>query len=332
MPAKITKMIDAAIVGLGRWGQNHVNSIQGKSDRLRFVRGVVRHPDAVRDFADKHRLAMSSDYAELLSDPKIQAIVLATPNSLHADQIVAAAHAGKAVFCEKPLALTRADAERAVQACRQSGVVLGVGQDKRFWPSMRELKRVVESGELGEVLHVEGHFSNDNARKYSIGWRESPGEAPAGSMTSTGIHVLDAFVNLVGPVRRVQAQLISRQSQSILLDTLAMLLEFENGVSGVLCSVRVTPLYWRVHVFGTEGSAEALGDTGLVLHAGGARPRRLSFDPVNALHYELEAFADAVAGGAAYPVPTSQMVQTVSALEAITQAIKSRAPVTLPPS
>lgn len=320
-------MINAAIVGLGRWGQNHVNSVQGKSERLRFVRGVVRHPDAVRGFAEQHGLALSSDYAELLEDPQIQAIVLATPNSLHADQIVAAARAGKPVFCEKPLALTRADAERAVQACRQSGVALGVGQDKRFWPSMRELKRVVESGELGEVLHVEGHFSNDNARKFSISWRESPDEAPAGSMTSTGIHVLDAFVNLVGPVRRVQVQMVTRRTQPAPLDTLAMLLEFENGVSGMLCGVRVTPLYWRVHVFGTEGSAEALGDTELVLHTSGAKPRRLSFDAINALHHELEAFADAVAGRAAYPVPPLQMIQTVSALEAIAQAIKSRAPV-----
>ncbi len=322
-------MINAAIVGLGRWGQNHVNSIQGKSERLRFVRGVVRHPDAVREFADKHGLALSSDYSELLEDPQIQAIVLATPNSLHADQVVAAARAGKPVFCEKPLALTRADAERAVQACNEAGVALGVGQDKRFWPSMRELKRVVDSGELGEVLHIEGHFSNDNARKFAYSWRESPDEAPAGSMTSTGIHVLDAFVNLVGPVRRVQAQMITRQTRPAPLDTLSLLFEFENGVSGVLCGVRVTPLYWRVHVFGTEGSAEALGATELVLHASGAKPRRLQFDPVNALHFELEAFADAAAGRAPYPVPTSHMIQTVSALEAIAQSIKSRAPVTL---
>lgn len=121
--------------------------------------------------------------------------------------------------------------------------------------------------------------------------------------------------------------MVTRRPQPAPLDTLAMLLEFENGVSGVLCGVRVTPLYWRVHVFGTEGSAEALGDAELVLHASGAKPRRLGFDPVNALHYELEAFADAVAGRAAYPVPPLQMIQTVSALEAIAQAIKSRAPV-----
>src|SRR5678816_1183247 len=121
-------MLDATIVGLGRWGQNHANSVQALSDRQRFTR---------------------------------------------------------------------------------TGVQLGVGQDKRFWPSMRELKRVVDSGVLGDLLHIEGHFSNENAsRKLQYGWRESPAEAPGGSITATGIHVLDAFVSLLGPVRRTTAQRI----------------------------------------------------------------------------------------------------------------------------
>src|SRR4051794_3196581 len=124
-------MLDAAIVGLGRWGQNYVNSVQGESKRLRFTRAVVRNPDKSRDFADKHGLRLSTDYAELLADPSIGMVVLATPNSQHPEQIIVAAKAGKAVMCEKPLALTRADAERAVHACKNAGVLLGVGQDKR---------------------------------------------------------------------------------------------------------------------------------------------------------------------------------------------------------
>src|SRR5688500_17662876 len=121
-------MINAAIVGLGRWGQNLVNSVNG-SDLVRFTRGVVRNPDRVRDFATQRGLTLSSDFAALLADTGIDAVVLATPNSLHAEQIVAAAGAGKGVFCEKPLALTRADAERAIAAWRNDGVALGVGQD-----------------------------------------------------------------------------------------------------------------------------------------------------------------------------------------------------------
>ena len=323
-------MINAAIVGLGRWGQHHVNSVQGVSERLRFTRGVVRHPEKVREFAAKHGLRVSSDYAELLTDRDIKMIVLATPNSLHPAQIVAAADAGKAVLCEKPLALTRADAERAVEACARTGVPLGVGQDKRFWPSMRELKRVVDSGVLGELLHVEGHFSNENAsRNLHRGWRESPLESPGGSITATGIHVLDAFINMIGPVRRVMTQHILKRPPPESLDTLAITLEFENRVSGVLCGVRATPMFWRVHVFGDRGSAEAVGPNGLIVHMSGAEPERRTFGPVNALRSNLEAFADAIEGRAVYSIPVAQMIDVIAGLEAIVASMESGSAVTL---
>jgi len=315
-------MLDAAIVGLGRWGQNHVNSVQGASERLRFARGVVRNPDKSREFADKHGLHLSSDYAEVLADPKIKIVVLATPNSQHPAQIIAAAEAGKAVLCEKPLALTRADAERAVHACQKAGVLLGVGQDKRYWPSMQELKRVVDSGVLGEILHVEGHFSNENAsKKLHYGWRESPAESPGGSITATGIHVLDAFINMIGPLARVSAQQILKRPPPESLDTLALTFEFANHVSGVLCGVRATPLFWRVHVFGNEGSAEAIGPNELIVRMSGGKIERRTFEPVNALRANLEAFADAIEGRAEYPISTAQMVDVIAGLEAIVAAV-----------
>src|SRR5271165_6249599 len=103
-------MIDAAIVGLGRWGQTLVESVQGKSDRLRFTRAVVRSPEPHRRFAEASGLALTSDFAKVLDDPSVTAVVLATPHSLHCGQIIAAASAGKHVFCEKPLTLTKAEA------------------------------------------------------------------------------------------------------------------------------------------------------------------------------------------------------------------------------
>jgi len=315
-------MLEAAIVGLGRWGQNYVNSVQGASTRVRFTRAVVRTPDKSREFADKHGLRLSTDYAELLADPAIRIIVLATPNSQHPDQIVAAALAGKAVMCEKPLALTRADAERAVRACKEAGVLLGVGQDKRYWPSMQEMKRVVDSGVLGEVLHVEGHFSNENAsKKLQYGWRESPAESPGGSITATGIHVLDAFINLIGPLRRVSAQHILKRPPPESLDTLSLTFEFANRVSGVLCGVRATPLFWRVHVFGNQGSAEAAGPNELIVRMSGGKVERRTFEPVNALRANLEAFADAIEGRVEYPISTGQMVDVIAALEAIVASV-----------
>ncbi|MEO7728837.1 MAG: Gfo/Idh/MocA family oxidoreductase [Burkholderiales bacterium] len=319
-------MLDAAIVGLGRWGQNYVNSVQGASSRLRFTRGVVRNPEKSREFAEKHGLRLSTDYAELLTDPSIKIIVLATPNSQHPAQVVAAAQAGKAVMCEKPLALTRADAEYAALACQKAGVLLGVGQDKRFWPAMQELKRVVDSGVLGELLHIEGHFSNENASKsLHYGWRESAAESPGGSITATGIHVLDAFINLIGPLRRVCAQQILKSPPPETLDTLAITCEFANRVSGVLCGVRATPLFWRVHVFGNRGSAEAVGPDELIVRMSGGKVERRTFEPVNALRANLEAFADAIEGRAEYPIPTAQMIDVIAGLEAIVEAMGSNA-------
>ena len=127
-------MINAAIVGLGRWGRTLVTSVQGKSDRLRFAMAVTRDPERSRDFLERHGLAPVSALEAALADNDIDAVVLATPHSQHADQIVAVAATGKAVFCEKPLTLTRAEAERAVAACRDAGIVLGVGTDKTLFP------------------------------------------------------------------------------------------------------------------------------------------------------------------------------------------------------
>jgi predicted dehydrogenase len=322
-------MINAAIVGLGRWGRNLVRSVQGVSERLRFVRGVARHPESAREFAAERGLELSADLAEALADPRVEAVVLATPHSLHVDQVVAAARAGKAVCCEKPLALTRAEAQRAVAACRDAGVVLATGQDKRHWSSMRELERVVESGRLGEILHVEGNFSNETSTQFPVAWRESPAESPGAGMTATGIHVVDAFVNLVGPVRRVRALLIERKANPAPLDTVSVLLEFVNNVSGVLCTIRTTPSFARVHVFGTRGSAEAAGERELVLRMAGALPERRTLEAVDTLRAELEAFADAIEGRAPYPVTTTQMIDAVAAMEAINRSMESGAPVTI---
>ena len=115
-------MIRAAIVGLGRWGQNLVASVQGKSDAIRFVAGATRTPEKAQAFADAHGFPLHESYEKLLADPAIDAVVLATPHTLHAGQIIAAAKARKHVFAEKPFALALRDAEAAVRACAENKV------------------------------------------------------------------------------------------------------------------------------------------------------------------------------------------------------------------
>jgi predicted dehydrogenase len=316
-------VIDAAIVGLGRWGRSLVESVQGKSDTLRFVLGVEPEIGIAREVAAKHQLQLTRAFEEALADPSVDAVVLATPHSLHLPQVLAAAAARKPVLCEKPLALTHADAQQMIDASRRAGVVLGVGHNRRWWPAMRELKRVVESGELGSLLHIEGHNSNENSNAVAGGWRTLAAESPGGGMTGAGLHALDAMVGIAGPLKRVQAQLIERKPPPAPQDTAAALLEFESGVSGLLATVRATPFYWRVHAFGTKGNAEVLGETELVLRMSGARPERRSLAAVDSLRAELEAFADAVQGRAAFPISPAQMLDTVTAFERVVDALRA---------
>src|SRR6201986_1195916 len=112
-------MIDAAIFGLGRWGKTLVEAVQGKSEKIRFTRAVSRDPAQHRDFLETHHLLVGS-FAEALADRSIKAMVLATPHTQHVDEVVPAAGAGKHVFCEKPLALTREGTARAIGACREA--------------------------------------------------------------------------------------------------------------------------------------------------------------------------------------------------------------------
>ncbi len=322
-------MIKAAIVGLGWWGKNIADAVQGKSSKLQFVHGVTQELDATRDFAKTKGFRLSATLEEALADPEVQAIVLATPHSLHADQVVQVARAGKAVFCEKPLSLTRADAQRAVDACKAAGVPIGVGQNKRFWPSTVEMRRVIASGVLGRIMHVEGHYSNEHSSKFFAPWRDLPSETPGAGMTGTGIHILDAFANIAGPAEKITAQFIAHREGADPRDTVSVLFKFKNNISGFLGAVRASPLYFRIHVFGDEGSVEALDETRTIIRLKGGKTEVKDFPKIDSIRAEIDAFADAVAGVAPYPITTDEMVNTIASFEAIINSIKAGETLTL---
>jgi len=318
-------MIDCAIVGLGRWGKTLVEAVQDKSDKIRFTRAVSRDPAQHREFLETQHLLAGSSLAEALADKRVKAVILATPHTQHVDQVVAAAASGKHVFCEKPLALSRDGARRAVDACRDASVVLGIGTDKRYFPAIAEVIRLVESGELGRLIHVEGNFSNEVAAGFAA-WRESVDETPAGGMTGTGIHVLDALVRIAGPVRRTHTQFLSLKPGPDPWDSLSVLLEFASGVGGTLAAVRSTPMFFRVQAFGRNGSAEAVSRTDIIIRKSGAEAIRLKFaekNSVDSVRINLEHFADAIDGRAPYPVTPEVILNVTNAFVAIADAIRT---------
>ena len=315
-------MIRAAIVGLGRWGRSLVASVQGKSKDLRFVLAHTRTRATAEDFCRSQELALVDSYEKLLADRNVDAVVLATPHSLHESQIIAAAAAGKHIHVEKPITLDRASADRAVDAARKAGVVLAVGYCRRFHPSVVEVRRRLAEGRLGTVISMVAQHT------------AAPEEAPGGALTAVGVHALDHMIEFAGRVRDVRC-VTARNIPGPSDDTTTVMLRFDGGATGLIfCSV-ATATSFSFTLYGSKGLAEISrpnlqtlrfvptskqAPTGPVT----APPDEISEHPgFNMLNAELTEFARAIRERRSYPVPIDEVLHGMSVFDAIVQAARS---------
>src|SRR5271170_145059 len=197
-------MIRAAIVGLGRWGRSLVSSVAGKSDDIHFVLGTTRTPASAAEFCRHNNVKLVDSYEAILRDPEIDAVVLATPHSLHRAQALSAAAARKHIFVEKPITLDLPSARQVADAARKAGVVLAVGLGRRFHPSIAALRAAAKDGRLGKIVAMVAQHTTSTAQFVAPdNWRAAPDEAPGGAFTAVGVHALDHMIELAGRVRDV---------------------------------------------------------------------------------------------------------------------------------
>jgi predicted dehydrogenase len=317
-------MLRVAICGAGNWGTRLIESVHGKSDKIRFVTAVTRDPPAKRALTDRFGLALTTSYADVLADPNIDGVVLCTPHSQHAAEVIAAAKAGKHVFCEKPFTLTIEDAQAAIAACKAAGVTLHVGFNRRYAPAYIELTRRIDAGEIGKVRHIEGQFSGPPSYQTEPGnWRANQVESPAGSMAARGVHVIDSMVHLAGPAATVFA-FSGRLSHDIDVDdTTSCLLRFAGGVTGYLGTLHATSAFYRIHAFGSKGALEMRGETELLASDLAGKVERFTFDVADKERAVLEAFADGVASGTKFVITPEEIVNTVAVMQAVTASSRS---------
>ena len=319
-------ILNAAIVGLGRWGQNLVTAAASDTgSRIRFMRGMTRTPAKVTDFGNAQGFEITEDFDALLADPDLQALVLATPHSLHCSQICAAAEAGKHIFVEKPRALPLGEAKDAIAASERNKVTLAVGFNRRFLPAFQALQKQNHSGSLGVPLHIEANFSGPFGFGFTDDmWRGTTAENPAGGMAALGIHMLDAMIHLLGPVKRVTALSRRRVLSAGVDDTTTVQLDFDCGATGTLTSLMATPLNWRLQLFGSEGWAAMANQQSLeICRLEDPKESNQTFEAVDTLAAELNAFASAVHEGAPFPVSMSEALAGVAAMQAISQSAAS---------
>jgi len=322
----MTEPVGIALIGLGWWGKKMLNVLGAAPGDIRVVRAVEPDLAAVTALCAERGIPLSADYADALSDPAVEAVVLATPHSLHGAQIEAAVASGKHVFCEKPLALTKAGAEKAVALCRDANLVLGMGHERRWEPPIAQMLAMADAGTLGRLHQIEANFSHDKFLSLDRGnWRLKADQAPAGGMTATGIHLLDLSVRLMGPAESVLC--ICEQLSSDLPngDTVAAFIKFKGGGTSYVSASLANPFMSRFTVYGSKGwidirdKAHVESPDGWIVTSAmaGGPITTVEIPPAEPVKDNLVSFARAVRGTETYQITAAHLVDNIALLEAV---------------
>jgi predicted dehydrogenase len=328
----MTRPVGVALVGIGWWGKKMLNVLAAAPSDIRVVRAVEPNLETARALCAEKGVALTADYADALSDPDVEAVVLATPHALHGAQIEAAVAAGKHIFCEKPLALTKAGAEKAVRLCRDAGLVLGMGHERRWEPPVAELLARADAGDLGRIHQIEANFSHDKFLALDRdNWRLKADQAPAGGMTATGIHLLDLSVRLLGPAQSVWCVCEQLSSDLPQGDTVAAYVKFRGGGTSYVSASLANPFVSRFAVFGSKGwidirdKAHVEAPDGWVVTSAkvGGPITTAQVPAAEPVKDNLVSFARAVRGGEHYRITAEHLVNNIALLEAVFASARS---------
>jgi predicted dehydrogenase len=299
----LTRRVGWGLVGCGDIARKRVAPALRDLDNCELV--AVSRADAARaesfaaEFGAKR---WHADWRDLVKEPEVEAVYVATPVHLHAEQAVAAAEAGKHVLCEKPMALTVAECERMNAAAEANGVRLGVAYYRRFYPAVEKVKQIIESGEIGvPVVAQVNAFERfepapEDPRRWLLDRRQSGG----GPMFDFGCHRIEVLVNLFGDVKAVKGLASNVLFEREVEDTACALLQFERGTQGVISVTHAArDPQDTLEVFGSEGSVRVDGlNKGRLCVGSKEGFSTQSHPPHPNLHQPLvEDFADAVVEG-----------------------------------
>ena len=315
--------MNIALLGTGRIADKYLAPALARVDGARLWSVLSRDAGRGREFAQRHGAAAANavhtDLGRLLADSDLDAVLIATPDKLHAPQCVAAARAGKHVLSEKPMATDVAAAEDMVEACDKAGVTLAVAYHMRWHAGHRRLAAAVHGGRLGTVRHMRVQWtflaqSDDN-------WRTSSDVGRWWSLAGVGTHCLDQVRWLMVPGCGeivTQKNLISREVWKGPHDETALVgLRFESGATAEICSSVLFNAPKRMEVFGSD--TYAICDDTLGPHGGGAISiggEPMEYDVADPYVGEIADFVAAIGEGRAPEVDGREGLRNVMTLVA----------------
>lgn len=284
------------MIGCGTMARELAGVIRGSVPEAKLVAGFDPFVASRERFCAEFGVAPCETREALLGRADIGAVLIATPNFLHAEDACAAAAAGKHVFCEKPMALSVADCERMMAACGSRGLKLMVGHSMRLAPPLRKLRELVESGELGRPLYglARYWFSGFKVRE-SGGWHNERA-CSGGLFFQMAIHQIDAFHMVFGPAQRVQYA-GGKYGEKIkdFDDIGTLLVEYRSGATGTISSSGIAPVPSHAMEFlFSEGYARLEGPWGRMEYGRDAEHRTVieadAFSGPSAVELELHSF------------------------------------------
>jgi predicted dehydrogenase len=312
------------LVGCGDIAEKRVAPALRESPGSTLAAVARAQADKAADFAARHGASRSyADWRDLVRDDGIDAVYVATPVRLHAEQAVAAAEAGKHVMCEKPMALDPASCDRMIAAARAHGVRLGVAYYRHHYPLVRRLRALLESGELGDpvLAQMQAFEPFDPGPGHPRAWLLRRGESGGGPMADFGCHRVEVLLDLLGPLAGAQgASCRARFRDREVEDTCIATLRFRGGASAVIAVTHAA--YERrdtLEIYGTLGSAHVgVLNAGTVRVVTAAGTREEHHPPHANLHQPLvEDFVAAVRDGREPAVTGAVGLEVARAIEMI---------------
>jgi predicted dehydrogenase len=288
--------VRVAALGMGWWSDVLADAAK-RSDKLQIVACFSRSAEKREAFAAKYGCRSAASYAEILADPAIEAVINTTPNNVHLETTEAAAKAGKHVFLDKPIANTVREAQAIADACRQAGVVLALGYQRRRESHFRWIKAEIDEGRFGKLVQAECNISRDRLGRFDLSsWRYTAAGMPGGVMLQIGIHYVDVLEFLMGPVKSVSAQVAQLVLPGDNPDVANMILQHENGaLSNLTASYASASEYYMMNIYGKEASAYYDLFSGLRhLRRGETKAQPIATAGNDTIREELDEFAHCV--------------------------------------
>ncbi len=299
-------MIQWGFIGCGSVTEKKSGPAFSKVDGSRVVAVMRRDADKAKDYAKRHGIGKwYSDADELINDPEVTAVYVATPPASHAKYAIAAMRAGKPVYVEKPMATTYYECKEMIQVSKETGVPCYVAYYRRTLPYFLRVKQLIDDGILGDISTVQIRFAippyDTDYNRDTLPWRVKKDIAGAGYFFDLASHQLDLLDFLLGPIKNATGFTGNIAGLYDVEDTVSATFQFESGVSGSGSWSFVAPQGIRVdtiEMVGTKGtlSYSTFGFTNIELETSEGEKAYIEENPENIQFYLIESIVNHLNG------------------------------------